>query len=526
MESGNFDAYDATALGRYDYTIGWLKEWACTRQFGLGTFLPWDTAWVIESLSDSTIYMAYYTIAHMLQGPDNLKGDQSKSPLQIDPADLTKDVFNYIYRKGFSSVPTDCKIPIEVLDRMRNEFRYWYPMALRVSAKDLIPNHLTMALYNHAAIWEDEPELWPRGYYCNGHVLVDAEKMSKSKGNFLIMKETCDKYGADATRFACADAGDSLDDANFSREQADSAVLTLVTEEAWISETIAAMDTFRNDENGDALNVMDKILLNEVNRSIEGAGTCFATMQFKTGMVRGWFEMLNARNEYRSWCTASGIPLHKSVIRRWMEAVVILICPVCPHWSEKIWGSVLRHEGLAVRAPWPKAEAEDKILTRQAAFLRSSLRLFRIQGGKAKKGWSKVSIVFSDCYPPWKIDVLTWMQNQYNKDKEFPSTLMKDLKEWTTQQFTDKKMIQVAIKFASFVQAEVQDVGEAALDVQVPFDQQETLMQNVAYIQSQLSGVTTTIDIIKVGSEEATAQELPDRVIENVTPGKPSLWYR
>ncbi len=34
----------------------------------------------------------------------------------------------------------------------RREFEYWYPMDLRVSAKDLIPNHLTMALYNHTEV--------------------------------------------------------------------------------------------------------------------------------------------------------------------------------------------------------------------------------------------------------------------------------------------------------------------------------------------------------------------------------------
>ena len=32
-----------------------------------GTKLPWDQQYLIESLSDSTIYMAYYTIAHLLQ---------------------------------------------------------------------------------------------------------------------------------------------------------------------------------------------------------------------------------------------------------------------------------------------------------------------------------------------------------------------------------------------------------------------------------------------------------------------------
>jgi len=30
--------------------------------------MPWDDSFVIESLSDSTIYMAYYTVAHLLQG--------------------------------------------------------------------------------------------------------------------------------------------------------------------------------------------------------------------------------------------------------------------------------------------------------------------------------------------------------------------------------------------------------------------------------------------------------------------------
>ena len=35
-----------------------------------GTRLPWDPQYLIESLSDSTIYMAFYTVAHLLQGGD------------------------------------------------------------------------------------------------------------------------------------------------------------------------------------------------------------------------------------------------------------------------------------------------------------------------------------------------------------------------------------------------------------------------------------------------------------------------
>jgi leucyl-tRNA synthetase len=47
----------------FNYVIDWLRERACARQTGLGTKLPWDQHWIIESLSDSVIYMAYYILA-------------------------------------------------------------------------------------------------------------------------------------------------------------------------------------------------------------------------------------------------------------------------------------------------------------------------------------------------------------------------------------------------------------------------------------------------------------------------------
>lgn len=96
----------------FEATLAWLQEHACSRTYGLGkpsscsflcglpadfprqmlrsfcfsvppegTRLPWDEQWLIESLSDSTIYMAYYTVAHLLQG-GALNG-QGPSPLGI-----------------------------------------------------------------------------------------------------------------------------------------------------------------------------------------------------------------------------------------------------------------------------------------------------------------------------------------------------------------------------------------------------------------------------------------------------------
>lgn len=144
---------------------------------------------------------------------------------------MNAGVWDYIFLK--KEYPAGCAIPEEVLKKLRYEFEFWYPMDLRVSAKDLIRNHLTMSLYNHQAIWEDNNYM-PRGFFCNGYSMVNGKKMSKSEGNFLTIRDCIDKYGVDATRMALADAGDGLDDANFDEMVANSAILRLFVFEKWI----------------------------------------------------------------------------------------------------------------------------------------------------------------------------------------------------------------------------------------------------------------------------------------------------
>lgn len=41
--------------------------------------------------------------------------------------------------------------------------------------------------------------------------------MSKSTGNFINLIDAIEEYGTDATRLACAQAGDSINDANFTK---------------------------------------------------------------------------------------------------------------------------------------------------------------------------------------------------------------------------------------------------------------------------------------------------------------------
>lgn len=212
------------------------------RTYGLGTKLPWDEQWLIESLSDSTIYMAYYTVAHLIQG-NTFRADKPNC-LNIRPEQMTPEVWDYVFFKT-APFPAKCGIKKESLNLMKQEFEYWYPVDLRVSGKDLIQNHLTFFIYNHCAIWDQDEEKWPKGIRANGHLLLNSSKMSKSEGNFLTLTEAVKKFSADGMRLCLADAGDSVEDANFVENMADAGILRLYTFIEWVKEILASKDTLR-----------------------------------------------------------------------------------------------------------------------------------------------------------------------------------------------------------------------------------------------------------------------------------------
>jgi leucyl-tRNA synthetase len=60
------NTYFTETRNGFERTLAWLNKWACARTYGLGSVLPWDPQFLVESLSDSTIYMCYYTVAHLL----------------------------------------------------------------------------------------------------------------------------------------------------------------------------------------------------------------------------------------------------------------------------------------------------------------------------------------------------------------------------------------------------------------------------------------------------------------------------
>ncbi|OQR81111.1 leucyl-tRNA synthetase, cytoplasmic [Achlya hypogyna] len=518
-----FQTYNPIALGEYRSTLEWLKEWAPCRQFGLGTKLPWDTEFVIESLSDSTIYMAYYTIAHHLQS--SVDGSVG-GPHGITAADLTKEVFDFIFLKG--PAPTQSKIPLAVWQELQTEFEYWYPVDLRVSGKDLIRNHLTMCLYNHAEIWRDDPAKWPRSFFTNGHVQVDAEKMSKSKGNFLTLEYCFNEYGADATRFACADAGDSMDDANFSRDTANMAILRLTTEEEWIKKTLEELPSLRQ---GD-LNFNDRMFNAQMDDIITRTAAHFDAMQWRDGFQACFFELQIARDSYRDVCTRGEFGLHKDVILRFMEAQTIMLAPITPHVCEHFW-ALLGKPGFVADASWPAAAPLDYTLLRAGDFLNKSLKHFRdtvLKGAAPKKGKAAADskkpthahVYLAEAFPLWQQTVLRFMGTVYDDaTRSFPKDFMAQLKGLVGGDADLKKLTKNVMQFAAFVKAEAEAHGKHAIELKMPFDQKAVLESNKLFLVKSLDLVDIAFHYVDggVAIDGADAKKM-----EAAAPGKPAIF--
>ncbi|PSP64920.1 leucine--tRNA ligase [Halobacteriales archaeon QH_8_64_26] len=183
---------------QYYHTVDWLEEWPCIRNYGLGTKLPWDPDFIIEPLSDSTIYMAYYTIAHRLD--------------DIPPEDLDHDFFDALFY-GAEAVEN----PDERALALGEEWDFWYPVDFRCSATDLIPNHLTFFLYHHAELFEQSH--WPQGITGMGMGLLEGSAMSSSKGHVVLPSDAIAEYGADTVRFFLLNSSEPWQDFDWRSER-------------------------------------------------------------------------------------------------------------------------------------------------------------------------------------------------------------------------------------------------------------------------------------------------------------------
>ncbi|MBI4174545.1 MAG: leucine--tRNA ligase [Candidatus Aenigmarchaeota archaeon] len=328
--------YPEEARNNFENTLDWLKDKACARKSGLGTPMPWDREWLIETLSDSTIYMAYYTISHIIE--KNKLDDK-----------LTDDVFDFIFLgKGDSkSAGSKAKIKPKILQDMRNEFEYFYPLDMRNSGKDLVQNHLTFFLFHHVALFPENK--WPKAISVNGFVNVEGEKMSKSRGNIIPLKDLIKQHGADLVRINITGSSEGIDDADWRVE----------TINGYRNRLDMLFETTQdlNKAKKTSVDNEDLYLQSRLQRHIESATKANEQLMFRSSVQSSLFE---AANDLKWYLRRTGDvkKANKKILKNYIESIIKLLAPFTPHVCEEMF-HLIRKDFVST-AEWPTAD-ENKI---------------------------------------------------------------------------------------------------------------------------------------------------------------------
>ena len=336
-----------------DYAIGWLKEKACARKSGLGTPLPWDKDWIIESLSDSVIYMAYYTLATHIKR------------LKLKPEQLRDEVFDYLLldQGEVQRLAKSAGIGSSELKEIHDEFMYFYPVDSRHSGRDLIPNHLTFYIFNHAAIFPRER--WPRQIVTNGSVLMEytktsadgkvemeRAKMSKSFGNIVPLQEAIAQYGPDAVRLSTVSAAELIQDVEFSHQSADS--LRERIERIYVSAQSIVESSPGNGGVSYGGNE-EKWILSRLQSHIRDTTTAMEKLRAREAVHHALYELEQDLSWYiRRAAARSGV--NPDVVKQILDMRVRLMAPFTPFMSEAIW-RMMGKQGFVSTADWPQPNA-------------------------------------------------------------------------------------------------------------------------------------------------------------------------
>jgi len=373
----------------YIATIDWLNNWPCARKTGMGTPMPWDKDWIIETLSDSTIYMAYYIISKYVNSN------------QIQPDQMTPEFFDCVLlgEGNLKEVSEKIKLDPKIMERIREDFLYWYPVDLRNSAKELIPNHLTFFLFQHVAIFPKE--MWPKGVSVNGMITIEGKKMSKSRGIFTTIAKELDKYGADVVRATLVYGAEGMDDPDWNdnitklMQQKVNSLFDFITE---LEEN--AVDK----EKG----FFEKLLLSEVKSMVLGEEKYLEEMKTKSAFQIAFFDFQNVIKKYLRQVGAPERSTIEQVIGIWIK----VLAPFIPFTCEELWKRT-GNQTLVSKEKWPTLNIteEDRILQVQSRLIEELITDVKEIQKVAKTKSNEVYIYVS---PTWlttiAINYLTYIE--------------------------------------------------------------------------------------------------------------------
>jgi leucyl-tRNA synthetase len=322
--------------------IDWFKDWPCARKVGLGTPLPWSPEWIVETLSDSTIYPAFYTISSTIR--------QNNIPAEL----LCESLFDFVIlgEGRVEDVAFKSKLSKELIDELREQFVYWYPVNLRNSAKELIPNHLTFFVFQHVAFFSRG--LWPTGISVNGMLTNNGAKMSKSKGNSVSLRQGLDQYGADVVRATVLGGSEGLDDVDWN----DKAAQDMESKIRTLTNFMVSLTKVPRNGNNKRETQEDQWLETRIQEKIASITSNLEEMRTKTAFQEAFFGYWNDIRYYLKRTELPTDALLREAVMIWIK----LLAPFIPFTAEEINSNMGSTELVSIsRFPVPDPSRVNKL---------------------------------------------------------------------------------------------------------------------------------------------------------------------
>jgi leucyl-tRNA synthetase len=330
-------------------TVDWLEQWPCIRNYGLGTRLPFDSDFIVEPLSDSTIYMAFYTIRHIVA--------------DVDAAKLDPTFFDHVFggEGDAATVAAETGVDVETVEAARESFTYWYPLDWRTSAYELIRNHLTFMLFHHTALFDEEN--WVEGVATWGMGLLEGQKMSSSKGHVIVAEEAIDRHSADIIRMHLFASNEPWQDFDWRPDE--------------VAERVTQLRRFRDrvlDYHGTGVErdhgLADRYVRSRLQSVVAETTEALDDFQTRKAVLAAFFELNNLFNTYLDDVAEPSA----DVLSDLLETQVRLMVPFVPHLCEELWAET-GHEGYVSVAEWPEADESlvDEAAERRFAFVEDAV---------------------------------------------------------------------------------------------------------------------------------------------------------
>jgi leucyl-tRNA synthetase len=328
--------------------LDWFRERACVRQGNwLGTRFPFDEKWIIEAISDSTLYPIFYLVAPYVN-------DGS-----IRPDQMGTEFFDYVLlgQGDLEHVAKRSGVAEDILAKIREDVDYWYPLDINLGGKEHMTVHFPAFLMNHVAILPREK--WPQGIFVNWYVMSKAGKISKSKGGAQPIPGAAELYGVDSMRLYYAHIASPFADVEWDED----VIENYVAKVDRIMRTVAELSTM---EESEEISAIDNWLLSRLNSRMASVEKGMEELDLRNLAGEVYFEVPNDLRWYLRRGGNNG-----SVVGKALDMWVRAMSPITPHIAEELWEHIGK-EGLVASARFPVADQSE--ISQQAELAEDHLR--------------------------------------------------------------------------------------------------------------------------------------------------------